>query len=73
MKTTGGTFQEFNFTGNGIGNINTTILSEMAITWIGQNAKDDVFIQIFNWSSLAFQNIGASFDNFRYHLLTARS
>ena len=59
MKTESSTFQEFDFVGGGIGNLNTSVIDEIVLVWIGQNDKT-INLQIFNFTSSTFVTLGAS-------------
>lgn len=61
-KTEAGSYQQFNFIDNGIGNINLSLVDELKIDWLGQNEKTAT-LQLYNWNTLTWDNLGASFIN----------
>jgi len=55
-------YNEFRYDEPAIGNINASLLSSIDLTWIGQNEKDNCFLQAYDFVSASWVSMGASFD-----------
>lgn len=59
IKTEAGTFQQFNYLDAGIGNLNTSNMDGILVSWIGQNDKV-MSIQLRDFNAAEWDTIGAS-------------
>lgn len=62
FATEGGRYQEYIFNQSEIGNINLSAITALDLLWVGQNDKTNNYLQIWNFTSSSWVNVGSSFD-----------